>query len=136
MMKSPAEIVRLMLENDAYSNWLGICVQEINDGFCKISLQVNASMLNGFQIAHGGITYALADSCLAFAANSFGNKAVSIDTTISHLKKVSLNDVLTAESELVNKGKKVGVYLVHIKNQENERVALFKGHVHFSSEIW
>jgi acyl-CoA thioesterase len=136
MMKSPADIVNLMLENDAYSNWLGISVNEVNIGFCKISLQINLSMLNGFQIAHGGISYALADSCLAFAANSFGNKAVSIDTTISHLKKVSIGDVLTAESELVNKGKKVGVYLVHIKNQENERVALFKGHVHFSSEIW
>ena len=114
MMKSPADIVNLMLENDAYSNWLGISVNEVNIGFCKISLQINLSMLNGFQIAHGGISYALADSCLAFAANSFGNKAVSIDTTISHLKKVSIGDVLTAESELVNKGKKVGVYLVHI----------------------
>ena len=135
-MKTPIEIVSLMLEKDSFSNWLGIRVDEINLGYCKISLHITDSMLNGFQIAHGGISYALADSCLAFAANSHGNKAVSIDTSIAHLKKVSLGDKLTAESELVNKGKKVGVYLVHVKNQENERVALFKGHVHFSSEIW
>lgn len=135
-MKTPTEIVNIMLQKDSFSNWLGIRVDEINLGYCKISLQVNESMLNGFQIAHGGISYALADSCLAFAANSYGNKAVSIDTSIAHLKKVSLRDNLIAESELVNKGKKVGVFLVHVKNQENERVALFKGHVHFSSENW
>ena len=44
-------------------------------------------MLNGFSIAHGGISYSLADSALAFAANSYGKKAVSIETSISHIKK-------------------------------------------------
>lgn len=44
-------------------------------------------MLNGFYIAHGGITYSLADSALAFASNAHNNKAVSVETNISHVKK-------------------------------------------------
>jgi acyl-CoA thioesterase len=48
-------------------------------------------MLNGFGIAHGGISYSLADSALAFASNSHGRKAVSIETSISHTESLKEN---------------------------------------------
>ena len=93
-------------------------------------------MLNGFGIAHGGITYSLADSALAFASNSDGIKAVSIETNISHLKTVHENDLLRATASLKSISNKIGLYEVEITNQNSILVALFKGTVYRTSEDW
>ncbi|MFN5415806.1 MAG: PaaI family thioesterase [Flavobacteriia bacterium] len=135
-MKNPSEIVNQMLKNDAFSQWLNIEVLEVNLGNCRLQLEVSKQMLNGFSIAHGGITYSLADSSLAFASNSYGFKAVSIETSISHLKKVLENDTLTAVCSEISRGKTIGKYESKIYNQENELVAHFLGTVYISKEIW
>ena len=62
-------------------------------------------MTNGFKIAHGGITYSLSDSSLAFSANSYGIQAVSIETSISHLKPVHIGDILTTSVEEISSTK-------------------------------
>ena len=79
MKKSPSEIVDCMFSMDAYSQWLGIV--RISDGLGSSHLQmlIRKEMCNGFEIAHGGISYAFADSAFAFAANGLGQMAVSIN---------------------------------------------------------
>ena len=81
-----------MLENDHYSQWLGIERLGETPGTCQLKMTVRKEMLNGFGIAHGAITYALADSALAFASNSHGRHAVSVETSISHLLPVREHD--------------------------------------------
>jgi len=135
-MKTPLEIVQLMLEKDAFSQLLGIEVLQISEGSCQLSMTVSKELLNGFHIAHGGICYSLADSALAFAANSYGFQSVSIETSISHVKKVLENDRLTATVKELNKTFKSGLYEVTVTNQHKEPVAFFKGTVLISSKIW
>ena len=84
------KVVDTMFENDWFSQWLGIERIEVIEGFCVLRMTVRKEMLNGFAIAHGGITYSLADSALAFASNSHGRKSVSVETSISHI--VSLKE--------------------------------------------
>jgi acyl-CoA thioesterase len=76
-MKTKAEEIALdkMYNNDAFSQWLGLEIKEISDGYCKVEMQVRKEMTNGFEIAHGGITFSLADSAFAFASNSRGKHA-------------------------------------------------------------
>jgi acyl-CoA thioesterase len=93
-------------------------------------------MLNGFHIAHGGISYSLADSSLAFAANSHGQHCVSVETSISHLGKVSLGDELTSIAKEIYRGKKTGVYEVDIFNQNQRLIAHFKGTVFVGEKEW
>ena len=133
---SPKDIVRTMMEKDIFSNWLAISIDEISVGQCKLTMTVTEDMVNGFHIAHGGITYSLADSALAFASNSYGNKCVSIETSISHTRPVKIGDKLTATCEELNRGRTIGIYQVTVKNQDNKTVALFKGTVHISEELW
>jgi acyl-CoA thioesterase len=45
-----------MLDNDAFSLWLGIEILEIRIGYCKLVMKVREEMTNGFKIAHGGIS--------------------------------------------------------------------------------
>ena len=86
-MEQAKKVVNKMINGDAFSQWLGIEILEINKGYCKLKMTIRKEMTNGFDIAHGGISYSLADSALAFAANSYGIQCLSIETSISHTKK-------------------------------------------------
>ena len=135
-MNLAKKVVAKMMNGDAYSQWLGIEVLEITKGFCKLKMTVRDEMTNGFNIAHGGITYSLADSCLAFAANADGIQAVSIETSITHTKKVASGDVLIATSKEMNKSIKTALYYITITNQDNLEVAHFKGTVFRTKKEW
>ena len=135
-MNQPENIVDAMYKNDAFSQWLGIEVVEVKDCYCELKMTVRKEMLNGFQIAHGGIAYSLADSALAFASNSHGRKSLSVETSISHTVSVKEGDVLTAITEELSLSDKIGVYLITITNQDNQEVAYFKGTVYRTSREW
>ena len=113
-MEIAKKIVNKMINNDAFSKWLGIKVIKVSEGFCKVEMTVREEMTNGFNIAHGGISYSLADSALAFAANSDGIQSLSIETCISHTKKVVTGDKLIAETEEISKNEKKAIYNIDI----------------------
>ena len=127
--KRALAIVEKMFQQDAFSQWLGIRLLKVQPGTCTLKMDVRSDMLNGFGLTHGGITYSLADSALAFASNSHGYKAVSIETSISHTKAVRENDELTAVAKELNLGNRIGVYEVTVTNQQQQVVGLFKGTV-------
>tara|TARA_B110000093_G_C12608468_1_gene261082 strand:- start:94 stop:525 length:432 start_codon:yes stop_codon:yes gene_type:complete len=135
-MELSKKVIEKMMSGDAFSQWLGIELLESAPGFCKIQLKVREEMTNGFNIAHGGISYSLADSCLAFAANSYGTQSVSIETSISHTKKVESGDLLIATSTELNKSKKTALYSITISNQDNIEIAHFKGTVYRTGKEW
>ena len=135
-MSLARKVVEKMMNGDAFSQWLGIEVLEITEGFCKLQMKVRDEMTNGFNIAHGGISYSLADSCLAFAANSDGIQSLSIETSISHTKKVESGDVLTATSKGINNTNKTAMYDISITNQDNIEIAHFKGTVYRTEKEW
>jgi acyl-CoA thioesterase len=129
-------IVDLMMEKDAFSQWLGIERIHHAPGECILQLVVRDEMLNGFLIAHGGISYSLADSALAFASNSHGPKCVSVETSISHVKSAKSGDLLRAEATELSRSNKIAVYQITVTNQLQETVALFKGTVYRTSQNW
>lgn len=131
----PKEIVNKMFQNDFFSQWLGITVESIEEGTCTLSMTIRKEMLNGFAIAHGGITYSLADSALAFASNSHGRQSVSIDTSINHFETLKEGDKIVAVAKQEALKNKFGFYTIEIK-KENTVVALFKGTVFRSDKEW
>jgi acyl-CoA thioesterase len=136
-VKSPEEITNTMMAKDYFSQWLGIKVLESGPGTSKLSLVVRKEMLNGFGIAHGGITYCLADSALAFSSNSHGKKSVSVETSISHLISLAEGDEIIAEAKEEHCSNKIGTYTVTVKRVfDNATVALFKGTVYRTSKDW
>jgi len=126
----------LMFDSDAFSQWLGIEILDLDAGSALLQLTVRPEMTQGFGIAHGGITYSLADSALAFASNAHGIKALSVETSISHLLAVQSGDILTAKATEESLSNKFGLYHVKITNQEDKTVALFKGTVYRTSKEW
>lgn len=126
-MPTPKQVVDYMMQHDQFSNWLGIEVLNIQEGYSKIQMNVRPEMVNGFGIAHGGIAFSLADSAFAFACNNRNNLSVALDTSINFTKSVNVGDTLVAEAIEIHNGRSTGLYLISIFNQNNERVAHFKG---------
>ena len=124
-----------MYGNDAFSQWLGMEILTASNGSAVVELKVRDDMTNGFGIAHGGIAYALADSALAFASNSLGSKAVSIETSISHTKPVKAGDTLKASTKLKDKSNRLARFEVEVRN-EQDVVALFRGTVFITEKLW
>ena len=125
--KLAEDVVSSMMKSDLFSQWLGIEVLDIREGYSKIQMQLRAEMINGFGVIHGGITFSLADSCFAFACNNRNNLSMALDTSINFTKATKPNDVLTAEAKEMHNGKSTGLYLITVTNQFGEQVALFKG---------
>ena len=121
------KVVDDMLQKDFFSQWLGISIIEIKEGYSKIKMTVREEMINGFGIVHGGIAFSLADSAFAFACNNRNILSVALDTSINFLKAVKVNDVLIAEANELHNGRSTGLYHINITNQQNETVAVFKG---------
>jgi acyl-CoA thioesterase len=125
--KLAGEVVAHMMQNDLFSQWLGIEVLAIKEGYSKIKMTVRKEMINGFGIVHGGIAFSLADSAFAFACNNRNTLSVALDTAINFIKPVHIDDVLTAEAKELHNGKSTGLYHITISNQKEHIVAVFKG---------
>ena len=133
-MKTHERPVQYMLRGDAFSQWLGISVEEVGAGYCKLSMIVKPDMLNGFKIVHGGVTFALADSAMAFAANTHGQLSVVTDAHIQFPAAAKEGDKLIAEAREVARSRKKGFYDVWIHDEKEQKViAKYQGSVYIRS---
>ncbi|MEL7147741.1 MAG: hotdog fold thioesterase [Bacteroidota bacterium] len=135
-------IYEKMMDQDYFSQWMGVELIEISEGYCKLQMIAKREMLNGFGILHGGISFAFADSALAFASNSHGRLSVSLNGTITYAKTGKEGDILIAEAKQLTISNRTGTYDVTVSNQTtSEVIALFRGTVfrtdkqHLESDI-
>lgn len=124
LARATAEV---MWRDDNASKWLGMKVEEVRQGYARLSMAVTQNMVNGHNLCHGGLIFTLADSTFAFACNSHNQRAVAAGASIDFLAPAFLGDVLTAEGlEQALKGR-TGVYDMKVSNQKGELIALFRG---------
>ena len=124
---TPQQVVSHMMQHDLFSQWLGIKVLDVKEGYSRIRMNVRKEMINGFGIVHGGIAFALSDSAFAFACNNRNILSVALDTSINFLKPVHVGDELTAEAKEIHNGKSTGLYQITVTNQKDHVIAVFKG---------
>jgi acyl-CoA thioesterase len=120
-------VVARMLDEDAFSRWLGLEVLRIAPGACDCQARVRPEMVNGFGVAHGGIVFALADSAFAFACNTQGWVTVSIENSITYPKAIHPGDLLTASAAREAASRRLSYYRVDVRNQHGDVVGLFRG---------
>lgn len=122
--------VRRMLDGDRFTAWLGMEVLEIAPQRSVVAMTVRPEMVNGFGVCHGGVTFALADSALAFASNTHGRVTVSIENSIRYPRPAHAGDRLTAVAEAEHVGGRIGFYRVTVTKEGGEVVGLFRGTVY------
>lgn len=127
---TPLETANYLFNQDAFSQWMGIKILEVKEKYCLLEMPIKAEMINGLKTVHGGVTFAFADSALAFSSNNSGDAAVALNCVINFTSAVRLGDTLFAESKLLTETRKTGIYDILIKNQNEELVASFRGTVY------
>jgi len=116
-----------MFENDAASRALGMRSEIPEAGTAVTRMTVTDSMLNGFDICHGGLVFSLADSAFAFACNASGRTTVAASASIEWLLPARAGDELVACAQVIHRSGRPGWYDVRVTNQNDELVALFRG---------
>ncbi len=118
-------------KKDKFAELVGIEIVDFDYGYSKVSLRIEKRHLNGVDIAHGGVIFTLADFAFAVASNSYDDiTALSINASISYIRAVGENSLLTAEAKEISKSKKLAVYNINVTNEKNEIVATFCGNVY------
>ena len=125
-------VFQKMMATDYCSQWMGIEPVILEEGHCKIKMKVQKEMLNGYGILHGGIAYTFADSAFAFASNSYGRVAVSINGSMIYSKSAVEDEVLYAEAKALNLTHKTADFDVNVMNESGEVYYHFRGTVYLS----
>ncbi|MGI8761235.1 MAG: hydroxyphenylacetyl-CoA thioesterase PaaI [Jatrophihabitantaceae bacterium] len=121
--------VAAMMASDRASRALGIEVLTYGDGRATARMTVRADMVNGHDIAHGGLVFTLADTAFACACNSFGPATVAAAAEIVFVAPARLGDELSAEAALRTGFGRTGIYDVTVRRGE-QVVAEFRGRSH------
>lgn len=133
--KTPQQVLETMLKQDSFSKWMGLEVDEIGPGYCKLHYRLRDDMLNGFSSIHGGILFSAADSAFAFACNSQGILTVALDVSVNFVRPAKSGDMLFVEAKEIYRGNKTGLYDVITKNEKEETIAFFKGTSYSTSGV-
>jgi acyl-CoA thioesterase len=124
---TPQEVLTIMTARDRFSAWLGLEIDEIGKGYCRLHYTVKEDMLNGFERIHGGVLFSASDSAFAFACNSHGIITVALDVSITFTRPALIGEHLFVEAKEIHLGNKTGLYDIRTTNEQGDLVCFFKG---------
>src|SRR3954452_10243366 len=100
MAPEPADdVAGGLYRRDACSQALGIELVAVSSHRAIARMVVRSDMCNGFGIVHGGMTFLLADTAMAFAGNADGEVALAASAEIDWLAPVQEGDTITATAD-------------------------------------
>ena len=126
-------VVERMVQHDEFSRWLGLEVTHIAPNAATVRMTVRPEMVNGFGVCHGGITFSVADSALAFASNTHGRLTMSIENSIRYPATIVPGDVLTATAVEESSSRRLAFFNVTVRKESGDVVGLFRGTVYRTS---
>ena len=121
-------VAREMLAAEGTGPAWGLKIEEIREGYARISMLVRKDMLNGHGFAHGGMIFALADSAFAYVCNGANHASVAAQASIVFLDKVTNGETLVAEAMEVAREGRAGVTRVSVTTADGRTVAQFTGY--------
>ncbi len=121
------QAAQALYERDRASQALGMRLLAVGPGWARVAMTVRPDMVNGHDLCHGGLVFALADSAFAFACNSHNENTVAAAAAIDFLAAARAGDELTAQASELWRTRRNGIYEIAVSNQRGERVALFRG---------
>ncbi len=117
-----------MWADDRASRGLGMELIEVGPGRARLEMVITAAMLNGRGMCHGGFIFALADSAFAFACNTYGERVVASQCSVTFLRPGRCGDRLTAVAQERARTGRSGLYDVQVTDPDGSILAEFRGH--------
>lgn len=121
--------VATLLATDRYATGLGIRLIEVGDSDIRIEMTVDEAMTNFHGGLHGGVLFSLADCAFSLYSNSYGGRAVAIDTHMVFSAAVGPGDTLSAVVEEMSRGRTLATYRVLVRRTDGRLAGHFTGTV-------
>jgi acyl-CoA thioesterase len=116
-----------MWASDNASRSLGMELLEVGPGYARMAMTLTDAMANGHGLAHGGYIFTLADSAFAFACNTYGERVVAAQCSITFLRPGKTGHRLIATAREVARSGRSGIYDVTVRDGATT-IAEFRGH--------
>ncbi len=118
---------RALYERDPSAVAFGIELLDASPSGATVRMPVRREHCNGFEILHGGMTFLLADSAMAFASNASGEVALASSAEIDWLAPVHIGTVLTATATRRWAGGRSALWDVTVADGDGTTVAVMRG---------
>ena len=129
---TPEEVAKAcadrMWAEDNASQGLGMRIEAVGPGRARLAMEVAERMVNGLGVCHGGFIFTLADSAMAFASNSYNERALAQMGSVTFLRPGRLGETLVADAQERTRAGRTGVYDVRVSGGDGGVVAEFRGH--------
>lgn len=103
----------------------GITIEEIKEGYAKVSMLVQPFHMNPIGSVHGGCIFTMADLAAGTAAASHEKAATTVNADAHFLRPAINSQKLYAEAIELKRGKRILVYEATVSDQDDN--LLFKG---------
>lgn len=113
-------------ENSGFIKHNNIKINELNENYAKLSVELNEESLNPNKTAHGGLIFGLADSAMGLAARTTGRNIVTVNAQIDYIKKGKGN-ILYAIAEPIKIGKNISVYKCNVLDENDNLISSVTG---------
>lgn len=120
---------------DPFANFLGITVDEVKEGYSKVSMNITDNMLNIHNTVNGGVIFSLADVAFAIASNTYDQTAVGINVNMNFIAAGFSDDKLIAVAKEVSKNPKLGFYHMEVRNEQDQLIATAEGMVYRKKKL-
>lgn len=116
------EKVRERFRKDRYATENGAVIEEVGEGFARITLELNEHHYNAVGGVMGGAIFTIADFAFAVASNWQGKTVVSQTAQITYLGRVKGKKMI-AEAKEVKDGRTVCYYVIEVSDELGSKVA-------------
>ncbi len=100
-----------------FGELIGLNFSKSKKGYSECVLEINGRLLNPHQVVHGGVIYSMADTGMGMALYPYLNEdelCATVEIKIVYFIAVA-SGVLTCETKLIHKGKRIAVLESEIK---------------------
>ncbi len=117
-----------------FGGGLGMTYEEAGEGYSRASLVVRPGHCNPLGVCHGGAILAFADDTVGHALHALcpeGQAFASTGCDAHFLRSARPGDRLTAETELLSRGRRTALTQTRVTDARGQLVALFTSSVLF-----
>ena len=123
----PDAPARHLYDRDPTVRTFGIELVDADPNGATVRMTVQPEMCNGYGIVHGGLTFLLADSAMAFASSGENETALASSAGIDWFAPARAGQVLTATARRCGGGKRSVVWDVTVASDDGTAIASFRG---------
>jgi len=119
--------LRAKVEQEPISRLFDIKLVELATGHARVIMRMRPEYRNFNDFTFGGIIMCVADQAFACATNSMGRASVATQFNIHFIAGPDPEDELTAECNVIRKGRRVDIAEITVTNKVGKLIAKASG---------